>query len=158
MIISRIADSIYRYCCQDEVNAFVETFYREYKTPGTYTLTPTWKQMQNDLDFYQNTFNVSEHTEQEKLNHTNLYKNIHNTFKEVAPIFVNKKLKNKLSDYDFCVLLIESILNKIELFKRKLQRARLLKKDIYEGVIYQRRGIREEAIERQLSTDFGFVW
>ena len=87
------ADCIYRYCVEDERNAFVQQHYIEYQMPGQYMSTSVWKTMDDSYRFFTEKFVPLNHTASERTLNRKIYDKIYSYLKPVSVILVSRKLK-----------------------------------------------------------------
>ena len=132
-----LADCIYRYCVEDERNAFVQQHYIEYQVPGQYMSTSVWKIMDDSYRFFTEKFVPLHHTASERTLNRKIYDKIYSYLKPVSAVLVSKKLKKINDSYEFTCELTAEILKKIAVFKRRLLRASNLRNSMYEGILHK---------------------
>ena len=133
----KLADCLYRYCIEDERNAFVQQHYIEYRIPGQYEYTSVWKNLNSDYKFFTEKFVPIKHSEKERQLNKQLYDKIYKYLKPIAEVLLSKKFKYISDSYEFTCELINEVIRKMAVFKRRLARASALRNDLREGVIHK---------------------
>ena len=86
LLVYMLADCIYRYCVEDERNAFVQQHYIEYQIPGQYMSTSVWKTMDDSYKFFTEKFVPVKHDANERILNRKIYDKIfHGNSKTYSP-------------------------------------------------------------------------